>query len=234
MDVSGEQEQHPHRGDWLRDAVLGLNDGLVTTLVFVMTLGGVAASRQALVATALAELFAGGVSMSFGGFLAARTGREVLAKRIATERLEIASEPDEERAELRAIYRRKGFEGRLLEEIVAHQTATPERWLRAMSHDELGVTEDAAVRPLRTGASVGLAFMVGAIVPIFPFFFGGLPRWGAQVAAFGVTAAAGLALGAVKSRHTLKSPLRSGAELLGLAAAGALAGVLIGRVLHGV
>src|SRR5215470_3057740 len=89
-------EQHPHRGDWLREIVFGLNDGLVTTLVFIMALGG---------------------------YLSARTARQVLDQRIATERLEIEQEPDEERAELRAIYRGKGFSGPLLDRVVGHLTA---------------------------------------------------------------------------------------------------------------
>lgn len=225
-------EQHPHRGDWLRDAVLGLNDGLVTTLIFVMTVGGVAANRRTLVASAVAELFAGGLSMAFGGFLAARTEHEVIAKRIATEQLEIATEPDEERRELSAIYRHKGFSGRLLDEIVAHQTATPERWLSAMMHDEHGITGEIGRRPLRAGLSVGLAFMLGAIVPILPFLAYALPLRLAQILSFVLTASVTLGLGAVKARHTLKGPLRSGIELLALAAAGALVGVLIGRLLH--
>lgn len=225
-------ERHPHRGDWLRDAVLGLNDGLVTTLVFVMTLSGVAGSRHALLASALAELFAGGVSMAFGGFIAARTQREVMQKRRATERLEIATEPDEERLELRAIYRGKGFSGPLLEAIVTHLTATPERWLSAMMHDEHGVTAEPEIRPLLSGLSVGVSFMIGAVVPILPFFFAQLAQLPAQIVSFMLTASVSLGLGAVKSRHTLKGPLRSGLELLALAALGALCGVLIGHLLE--
>ena len=70
--------------------------------------------------------------MALGGYLSARTARQILDQRIATERYEIEHEPDEERAELRAIYRDKGLSGPLLDRVVGHLTADRERWHRAM------------------------------------------------------------------------------------------------------
>src|SRR5947209_18911846 len=98
------KEQHPHGGDWLRDIVFGLNDGLVTTLVFLMAVSESAPTRLLLIM--LGEVLAGGISMALGGYLSARTQQEVLDQRVATERFEIQHEPEEERAELRSIYRR--------------------------------------------------------------------------------------------------------------------------------
>ena len=225
-------EQHPHGGEWLRDIILGLNDGLVTTLVFVMTLGGLVGSRHGLVVTAMAELLAGGLSMAFGGFLATRADSEIRTLRVAVERHEIATEPDEERQELRAIYRRKGFTGHLLDAIISHQTATPERWLAAMLHDEHGMTDENLRSPLVSGVTIGLSFMVGALVPILPFFWS-LPRWVGEVLALVLTAAAAMGLGALKARHTLKTAVRSGLEFLVIAGVGAGLGILIGKVVHG-
>src|SRR5689334_10724014 len=138
-------EQHPHGGDWLREIVFGLNDGLVTTLVFIMAVSAAASTH--LVVIVLGEVLAGGVSMALGGYLSARTEQEILAQRIATERYEVEHEPEEERSELRAIYRRKGFSGPLLDRVVSHLTANPERWHQAMVHDELGVVEDTHFHP---------------------------------------------------------------------------------------
>src|SRR5690242_4707545 len=91
-------ELHPHGGDWLRAIVFGLNDGLVTTLVFIMAVSEIAPGQFLLVV--LGEICAGGISMALGGYLSARTEQEVLAQRIAIERYEIQHEPEEERAEL--------------------------------------------------------------------------------------------------------------------------------------
>jgi hypothetical protein len=105
-------EQHAHRGDWLREIVFGLNDGLDITLVFIMAVSEVAPGRLLLVV--IGEVLAGGISMALGGYISARTAKQILDQRIAKERYEIEHEPEEERAELVSIYQNKGFTGPLL------------------------------------------------------------------------------------------------------------------------
>ncbi len=220
-------EQHPHGGDWLREIVFGLNDGLVTTLVFIMVVSGAAPAHLLLVV--LGEVAAGGVSMALGGYLSARTEKEVLEKRIATERYEIEHEPEEEEAELRAIYRRKGMSGSLLDRVVAHQTADRQRWLHAMVHDELGLVEGAQSSPILQGMQIGLSFVIGGLIPTIPVLFA-LPY--VQWWAYGLTAVTALVLGAVKARYTQKGPLRSGLEFLVIVTLGTLAGAVLGLLLH--
>jgi VIT1/CCC1 family predicted Fe2+/Mn2+ transporter len=220
-------EQHPHGGDWLREIVFGLNDGLVTTLVFIMVVSGAAPAHLLLVV--LGEVLAGGVSMALGGYLSARTEEEVLDHRIATEKYEIEHEPDEERAELRAIYQRKGMTGSLLERVVAHQTANKHRWLRAMVHDELGLVEGSQSSPIVQGLQIGIAFIVGGLIPTIPVLLS-LPyvEWWA----YGLTALTALVLGAVKARYTRKGPVRSGLEFLLIVTLGTVVGVILGFLLH--
>ncbi|HWE64319.1 MAG TPA: VIT1/CCC1 transporter family protein [Chloroflexota bacterium] len=225
------EEQHPHSGGWLREIVFGLNDGLVTTLVFIMAASVVAQTHTALLLVALSEVAAGGVAMALGGVLSARTERDILDYRIATERHEIATEPEEERAELRTIYRRKGMTGPLLDRVVTHQTATHERWLQALVHDELGVVEDAAVSPLQQGLQIGTSFVLGGLIPTVPVLLGVAQPW-LQVMAYGLTALTALILGALKARYSLKGWLRNGLEFLAVVTAGTLAGFAIGLVLH--
>jgi VIT1/CCC1 family predicted Fe2+/Mn2+ transporter len=220
-------EQHPHRGDWLREIVFGLNDGLVTTLVFIMAVSDVAPTRLLMIV--LGEVLAGGISMALGGYLSARTEQEVLDQRIATERYEIEHEPEEERAELRAIYRRKGFRGPLLDRIVSHLTANDERWHQAMVQDELGIVEGTLSNAWIQGLQVGMAFVLGGLIPTVPVLLS-LPqvRWWA----YGLTALTSLVLGAIKARYTRKSPVRSGLEFLVVVTLGTLAGVAVGFLLH--
>jgi VIT1/CCC1 family predicted Fe2+/Mn2+ transporter len=231
--ASPPEEQHPHGGDWLREIVFGLNDGLVTTLVFIVAASAVAQTHAALLLIALSEVTAGGVSMLLGGYLAARTERDLLAHRIATERQEIEQEPEEERAELRAIYRRKGMTGLLLEHVVAHQTAEHDRWLRALVHDELGVVEETENSPLWQGVQIGVSFVLGGLIPTLPVLLA-LPSPWLQLAAYGLTALTALGLGALKTRYSLKSPLRNALEFLAVVTAGTAAGVVIGAALHAV
>lgn len=221
------REQHPHGGDWLRDIVFGLNDGLVTTLVFIMVVSGVAAGRIVLVS--LGEVIAGGISMALGGYLSADTVLNIREFRIATERHEIEHEPEEERAELRELYRRKGFRGPMLERIVDHLTANEERWLQAMLTDEHGMVEEQQRPPVLDGLIVGLSFVAGGLVPVIPFLVS-LPH--PQIWAYVLTAIVALVFGALKSRYTLKGPIRSGVEFLGIVTLGTIAGAVLGFALH--
>ena len=221
-------EQHPHRGNWLREIVFGLNDGLVTTLVFIMAVSEVAPARLLLVV--LGEVLAGGISMALGGFLAARTAKQILDQRIATERFEIEHEPEEERAELNAIYRNKGFSGPLLQHVVNHLTADQERWHRAMVHDELGVVEETYINPWLEGSQIGISFVIGGFIPMIPLLLS-LPH--VQWWAYGLTALTALALGAIKSRYTPQGSMRAGLEFLAVVTVGTLAGVGVGWLLHG-
>jgi VIT1/CCC1 family predicted Fe2+/Mn2+ transporter len=221
-------EQHPHKGDWLREIVFGLNDGLVTTLVFIMAVSEIAPAK--LLPVVIGEVLAGGISMALGGFLAARTTKQVLDKRIATERYEVEHEPEEERAELSAIYRNKGFSGPLLHNVVDHLTANQDRWHRAMVHDELGVVEDTQINPLLEGAQIGLSFVIGGFIPTIPVILS-LPH--VQWWAYALTAITALILGAIKSRYTHQSAIRAGLEFLAIVTIGTLAGVAVGLLLHG-
>ena len=220
-------EQHPHGGNWLREIVFGLNDGLVTTLVFIMVVSAAAPVHLALIV--LGEVLAGGISMALGGYLSARTAKEVLEKRIATERYEIRHEPEEERAELVAIYRNKGLSGSLLHRVVAQLTANEERWLQAMVHDELGVVEDEQANPWLQGLQIGLSFVVGGLIPTVPVILS-LPQ--ARWWSYGLTALTALTLGTVKARYTHKGPVRAGLEFLVVVTVGTLAGVGLGLLLH--
>jgi vacuolar iron transporter family protein len=221
------KEQHPHGGDWLREIVFGLNDGLVTTLVFIMVVSALTSTHVVLIV--LGEVLAGGVSMALGGYLSARTEKEILDHRIATERYEIEHEPEEERAELRAIYHRKGLSGALLDRVVDQLTANDDRWHWAMVHDELGVVEDEKINPWLQGLQVGLSFMIGGLIPAVPVLLA-LPQ--ARWWAYGLTAVTALVLGAVKARYTRKGSLRAGLEFLGMVTLGTLAGIGIGLLLH--
>lgn len=226
-DFMAINEQHPHGGEWLREIVFGLNDGLVTTLVFIMVVSNVGTSHLVLIA--LGEVIAGGISMALGGYLSADTAVNIRDYRIATERNEIREEPEEERAELRAIYRRKGFRGGLLDRVVDHLTADEERWLHAMVTDELGVVDEEERHPMIQGLLVGLSFVVGGLIPVLPFL---TPVSHPQIWAYILTALTALLFGGLKAQYTLKSPARSGLEFLAIVTLGSICGVAVGYLLH--
>jgi VIT1/CCC1 family predicted Fe2+/Mn2+ transporter len=208
--------------------VLGLNDGIVTTLVFLLSVSAASGSMKDTVVAGLSELFAGGAAMFLGGFTAARATKEAYHYQVEVEREEIRVEPSEEQAEIVRMYRDKGFEGVLLGDIVRHVTSDPERWLKVMVRDELGKSPDDGPATWRVGASVGGAFMLGALVPLISFIIK-LPD--AQAIAIALSVLALVLTGAVRSRFSRKTWWASAGEMVVVGVCGSAAGIVIGALL---
>ena len=226
LPLPGEQHQHPH--ELLGDVLLGLNDGIATTLVFALSVAGAATSQSTVVLAGLAEMLAGGVSMFLGGFVSAQSEKDAAEHQISVERHEIEHEPEEEREELRRIYRDKGFTGTQLTGIVDHLTSDKERWLESMVRDELLLRPGEFRSPWKVGAAVGVSFVAGAAIPVFPFLLH-LPQ--APIAAAFLSIAALFVTGAARSRYSRRSWLRSGAEMVLVGTIGTICGLVIGKVL---
>ncbi len=226
---AGGSERHVHPSDLLGSIILGLNDGIVTTLVFVLSVDQASGNaHHTVVVAGLAEMLAGGVSMFLGGYTAARAMHEAYHYQVEVERQEIRQEPEEERAEVTEMYRAKGFGGPLLDAIVHHVTSDPDRWLRVMARDELGAPPEEGSKSWQAGLAVGLSFMAGALVPLLPFLAHispvGLVSIVCSVVALTIT-------GAARSRYSRKEWWTSAGEMVGIGLAGAGAGLLIGYLL---
>lgn len=219
-------ERHHHPSDLIGSIILGLNDGLVTTMVFVLSVAQASGNiHKTIIIAGLAEMIAGGVAMSLGAYTAARAMREAYHFQVDVERSEIRLEPEEERAEVANIYRDKGFHGPLLEDIVRHVTSDPERWLRVMVREELGTPPEEGSSSWRVGLAVGLSFMAGALVPLLPFIAqAGAPRPLTIVASIGAL----VLTGAARSRYSPRQWWVSVAEMVAVGIAGSAAGLAIG------
>jgi len=222
------QEQHVHPHELIGDVLLGLNDGIATTIVFALSVSGASTSYNTVILAGLAEMLAGGVSMFLGGFVSAQSEIEAAEHQISVERHEIEHEPDEEREELRQIYRDKGFSGTELKNIVDHLTSDKERWLNSMIRDELLLVPGEYRSPWKVGLAVGLSFIVGALVPVFPFLLR-VPY--APVAAVVLSVAALFLTGAGRSRYSHHAWWRAGGEMVVIGLIGTIAGLLIGKLL---
>lgn len=228
--VEGERHQHPN--ELIGEMILGLNDGIVTTLVFALSVAGASNGvYRPVIVAGLAEMFAGGISMFLGGYTAARAVREAYHYQVSVEQHEIAHEPDEERAEVRRMYQEKGFHGSLLDAIVRHITSDNERWLHVMVRDELGAPPEEGPEPWRSGLAVGLAFVVGALIPVLSFL-AHIPAPSLVAAVLSLLALA--VTGILRSRYSKKPAWRSGVEMIGVGLLGTLAGLIIGRVLEAI
>ncbi|HZB03811.1 MAG TPA: VIT1/CCC1 transporter family protein [Actinomycetota bacterium] len=224
-------EEHPgaHRvaGEWIRDATLGANDGLVSILTLLAGVAGAEVAGSTVLIAGLAGLVAGAISMGVGAYVSAKAYRAYYRKELRKEVEEMREKPDVEREEIRRIYRNRGFEGDLLERVVSVITSNPGVWLKVMMTEELGLSSQFG-RPVGAAVVVFVAFLAGGVVPVLPFLWAeGLP---ALLLAFALTAAALLAAGGVRSRFTGEAPLKAGFELVAMAAVGVGAANLIGRL----
>ena len=213
------EQVHAAGGTWVRDVMLGLNDGLVASFAVSSGVAGAFPTGNAALMAGLSEMLGGAVAMGLAAFISARSQTEFYSSEIERERDEIQRWPEREREEISTIYREKGFSGQLLENIVAHITADPERWSNVMMREELGFTEHSLDSPLRSAFAVGLSYLAGAAVPVWPYIFFA-PADGVIVSAIS-TVLVLFVVGAAKTIITSRSWWKSGLEsmLTGIAAA---------------
>jgi vacuolar iron transporter family protein len=222
--------EHHHRdirGGAARAAVFGVSDGLTTNVSLIL---GVAAAHPGpgLVRLAgLAGLIAGAFSMASGEYVSMRAQGELLERELDMERIEIARRPENERRELAAIYRSRGVDPALAEQMAREMMRNPDLALETHAREELGIDASALGSPWQAAISSFLAFAIGAVIPLIPWFF---TRGGAgEGLSVALGAAAALTVGALLARFTGRSALRSSLRQLGIAAAAAAVTFLIGR-----
>jgi VIT1/CCC1 family predicted Fe2+/Mn2+ transporter len=207
-------------GNALRAAVLGANDGLVSNLSLVMGVAGAALTGQTILITGLAGLLAGACSMAMGEWISVQSSREAAQRQLAIEADELDTFPDEEREELRLIYRAKGLpddEATALADRLMKDHAAA---LDVKAREELGIDPDElGGSPMVAAVSSFLLFAIGAIVPVLPYAVSdGVPALVAAVVASGT----GLfLLGAATTIITGRGAVRAGVRqlLIGWAAA---------------
>jgi VIT1/CCC1 family predicted Fe2+/Mn2+ transporter len=166
---------HEHRdvtGGWLRPAVFGAMDGLVSNFALIAGVVGATGPGRGAVLAGFAGLIAGACSMAAGEYTSVKSQTELMRAEIAVERRELTRNPEGERAELAALYRSRGLEPELAERVADRLSADPEQALRVHVREELGVDPDDLPSPKLAAASSFLAFALGALVPLVPFLFG--------------------------------------------------------------
>ncbi len=152
------------RLNWLRAAVLGANDGIVSTADIVVGVAGATSQRGPIFTAGLAGLVAGAVSMALGEYVSVSSQRDSEAALLVKEKRELANSPDEELSELAAIYRAKG-----LSEQTAHRVAvelTEHDALAAHLDAELNMDAEDLADPTQAAAASALSFTIGALLPL--------------------------------------------------------------------
>ena len=228
-----QAEAHPHShadvaGGWLRAAVFGAMDGLVTNTALVAGVAGGGAGSHAVVLSGVAGLAAGAISMALGEYTSVSTQNEQLDLEVAKERRELAVNPVGEMTELAELWESRGLEPELAHAVAEQLSRDPEQALRVHTLNELGLDPDDKPSPWIAAISSFLCFAVGALIPLLPFLLGAPRLWLALLCGgVGLVVA-----GALSARFTPRRWWSAGLRqlLFGAVAAGAtyLIGAAIG------
>lgn len=222
-EVSSEHHgDHTHRdvnGGWLRPAVFGAMDGLVSNFALIAGMdGGTASGSQVIVLAGLAGLAAGAFSMAAGEYTSVASQRELARAEIEVERKEIQRHPVDEEIELAETYRAKGLDPDLASKVAKQFHTDPDQALEEHVREELGIDPHDLPNPVIAAASSFICFAAGAFIPLLPYLLGA----GSVLPALIMSLTALFVCGAVVSHVTSRSWWYSGLRQLllgGLAAA---------------
>jgi VIT1/CCC1 family predicted Fe2+/Mn2+ transporter len=165
---------HDHRnlqGGGARAAVFGVSDGLVSNVALILGVAGAHSSAGAVRLAGLAGLVGGAFSMAAGEYISMRAQSELMERELDVEREAIHHDPEDERRELAAIYKSRGLDHEMAEELSVKMMRDPELALETHAREELGIDPTETGRPLQAAVSSFVAFAVGAFIPLLPWLF---------------------------------------------------------------
>src|SRR5213083_50096 len=202
---------HMRGTGWIGDAIYGVNDGLGAVFGIVSGMAGYTGGSEVVLAAGLAGTRASALSMGAGAYLSSKSQREVYESEVTRERMEIEEDPHEEMIELELFYQLKGFSAEESRGMAERMQKEPKQFLRALVHEELGLSEETFPNPWRSTVSAAVSTAIGGFIPIIPFFFTvGMP---AVIASFIISTIAHFSVGASKALVTMRPWWASGLEM---------------------
>ena len=222
------RDQH-RQASALSDIILGGQDGLVNVLGVILGVAAATSDPHIILVAGLAATFAESVSMGAVAYTSTMADADFYESEREREYRHVREMPHLERDEVRAIYSQKGFRDELLENIVDTITANPHIWVAVMMAEEHRLTPVDRSHALRAAIVVGVAAVVGSLIPLAPFVM--LPVTTSMWVSILVTALVLYVVGAYKARTTVGRPWKSGLEMAVIGTVSALVGYAIGLLL---
>lgn len=164
-----DDPHYVHRTGWLRAAVLGANDGIISVSSLILGVAAATPEPQAILLAGVAALMAGAMSMAAGEYISVSSQRDSEQADIQREQEALAQTPEDEQDELAAIYRERGLSAGTAAAVARELTALDP--LAAHVRDELGLSDHLAARPLQAATASGLTFSAAAAVPVMAAYF---------------------------------------------------------------
>jgi VIT1/CCC1 family predicted Fe2+/Mn2+ transporter len=228
-----DEEAGEHRdidGGWLRPAVFGAMDGLVTNASLIAGIGGGGGAVKTIVLTGIAGLIAGAFSMATGEYISVKSQNELTQAEIAIERRQVLRDPAGKQRKLTQLYiERKGVSPNLAEAVVRQISADPDRAVEAHVREELGIDPEDLPSPQVAAVASFASFTVGALIPLAPFLLG-VPSLELALVLAGTSAYVG---GAAVAKLTGRSTLLGGMRQFAAAFLGTGAAFFVGHLIGG-
>ncbi len=217
-------------GGGVREMIFGANDGLVSTLAFVAGVVGAITDPYIVLLSAVAELFAGTISMAAGAYQSSKSELEVLERESGRKKFRKGRTPEEEREELIKFYQTEGFKRGEAEAIVDRIAGEKELPTQAGTLEDLGLAPKELGNPIKAGILCGVSFGLAALVPILPFTLQALSCMDALIASIVATVTALFGVGAMKTIFSRKNWVRSGLEMMVIGSSAAAITYVIGTL----
>lgn len=222
--ILGRESWHRTGAGWISGAIYGANDGLAAVFGIVAGVSGATGGSSFVLTAGLFGAIASGLSMATGAFLAGRSESEVAAANVERERQEIREHPEEEKEEVSLFYQLKGIDKAMADRLAEQLADNPDAVLKVHGPEELGGLESTG-KPVQSAIAAGLSTFIGAMIPVFPFFWlRGTP--GVVTAAI-VSIIAHFLVGASKALFTLRTWWSAGLEMT-------LAGIIVGGITYAI
>jgi vacuolar iron transporter family protein len=213
----------------IHDFILGFQDGLVNTLGLVLGVASAVQSSKLVIISGLVTTFAESVSMAAVAYTSTKAANQFYESQLDREKKEIKEIPRMEKQEIREIYSKKGFRGKLLDNIVKKITSNKRLWLDTMMREELRIFPDDYANPIKSSLLVGASAVIGSLMPVLPFFF--LDIKIGMITALVLAVLTLFVVGAIKAKITIGNWKRNGIEMVIIGTVAALVGYAVGSLL---
>jgi VIT1/CCC1 family predicted Fe2+/Mn2+ transporter len=167
--TSWPEQHYVNRSGWLRAAVLGVNDGILSTTSLVIGVAAASSARTSIVVAAVAGLVAGALSMAAGEYVSVSSQSDIEKSDLSREQTELDAMPAAELQELAQIYKNRGLESALALEVA--KQLTKNNVLEAHARDELGINKITEPKPLQAALASGASFITGGLLPLLVSLF---------------------------------------------------------------
>jgi predicted membrane protein (TIGR00267 family) len=225
-----QHAEHHRKANWLRDVILGGQDGLVNILGIILGVIAGGGSNTVLLATGFAAAITESISMGAVGYTSSISERDYYNAERQRELEEIETAPEVERSEVRKIYATKGFGGELLERVVDTITANRDSWLATMMDEELHLQPVGTADILRSAVVITIATLIGHLIPLVPFLW--LARTSALVLAIVLSALVLFGVGVYSAVTLVGDWRKNGVKMVLIGLGAAAVGFAVGRLFH--